>query len=174
MRQWTESSLDQIMPCRLLGAKTLSEPKLTYCELDPKEYISMKFHFEFKSFHWRKCVWKCRPPIGGLFVLDSICEDINGWRHKMALGGSNISTFGCWLKAYSITVTSNYHHGVSIYRLIEYFCQQFVQMNNSNTKKGSCYYAFVTGIFLHKGIVTRKMCSFDGVIMQLTMEWLFR
>ena len=139
MRQWTESSLDQIMPCRLLGAKTLSEPKLTYCQLYPEDFFSMKFHFKFKSFHWRKCVWKCRPQIDGLFVLDSICEDTNGWRHKMALGGSNISTFGCWcwLKAYSITVTSIYHHGVSIYRLIECFWQQFVQMNNnSNTKKG--------------------------------------
>ena len=34
MRQWTGSSLVQVMPCRLFGAKPLPEPKLTYCQLD--------------------------------------------------------------------------------------------------------------------------------------------
>ena len=26
---------------------------MTYCELDPKEYISIKFHLKFKSFYSR-------------------------------------------------------------------------------------------------------------------------
>ena len=46
MRRWTGSALVQIMACRLDGAKPLSEPMLTYCELDPKEHISMKFYLE--------------------------------------------------------------------------------------------------------------------------------
>ena len=36
------SSLFQIMACRLIGAKPLSEPMLDYCQLDPCEHISMK------------------------------------------------------------------------------------------------------------------------------------
>ena len=50
MRRWTGSALVQIMACRLDGAKPLSEPMLTYCELDPKEHISMKFYFESNIF----------------------------------------------------------------------------------------------------------------------------
>ena len=48
-------SLVQIMVCRW----TLSEPVIVYCQLDPKEHISMKFDLKFKSFHSRKCIWKC-------------------------------------------------------------------------------------------------------------------
>ena len=44
----------QIMACRLFGAKPLSEPMLSYCQLDPKEYISVKFYLKFKTFHSRK------------------------------------------------------------------------------------------------------------------------
>ena len=42
MRQWTWTSLDQIMACRLCGTKALSEPELTYCEIDPlkQKYFS--------------------------------------------------------------------------------------------------------------------------------------
>ena len=38
------------MACRLDGDKLLSEPMLTYCQLDPKEHISMKFCLKFKYF----------------------------------------------------------------------------------------------------------------------------
>ena len=66
---WNGSALViQIMACRLNGrpahgAKPLSEPVLTYCQLDPKEHISMKFYLKFKYFHSRKCVssTKWRP-----------------------------------------------------------------------------------------------------------------
>ena len=37
------------MACRLLGAKPLSEPMLPYYQLDPKEYISVKFYSKFKK-----------------------------------------------------------------------------------------------------------------------------
>ena len=38
------------MACRLSGAKPLSEPMLSYCQLDPKEHISVKFHLNLKVF----------------------------------------------------------------------------------------------------------------------------
>ena len=60
MRQWTGSSLVQVMACRLFGAKPLPEPMLTYCELDSWEHISVKFESEFYHFHSGKCSWKCR------------------------------------------------------------------------------------------------------------------
>ena len=41
MRQWTESSLLQVMACRLFGAKPLPEPALAYCKLDSREQISV-------------------------------------------------------------------------------------------------------------------------------------
>ena len=43
MRQSIGSVLVQIMACRLFGAKPLSEPMLSYCQLDPKEQTSVKF-----------------------------------------------------------------------------------------------------------------------------------
>ena len=67
MCRWAGSALVQIMACRLDGAKPLSEPMLTYCQLDPKEHISMRFHLKFIYSHSRKCVWKCRLRNGGHF-----------------------------------------------------------------------------------------------------------
>ena len=68
MRQWSGPALVQIIASRLDGAKPLSEPILTYCQLNPKESISMKFYLKFKYFHSRKCVWTCRLRNGGHFV----------------------------------------------------------------------------------------------------------
>ena len=65
MRRWTGSALLQMMACRPEGAKLLSEEMLTYCQLDPKEHISMKFYLKFNFFHSWKCVWKCRLRNGG-------------------------------------------------------------------------------------------------------------
>ena len=67
MCKWTGSVLVQIMVCRLNGAKPLSEPVLTYCQLNPKEHISMEFYLEFKYFHWRKCIWTCHLQNGSHF-----------------------------------------------------------------------------------------------------------
>ena len=38
------------MACRPFGAKPLSESMMTYCQLDPKEHISMKYYLKFKIF----------------------------------------------------------------------------------------------------------------------------
>ena len=62
MRQWTVSTLVQIMACRLFGAKPLPEPMLAYCQFDSWEHISVKYESEFYNFHSRKCNWKCRLP----------------------------------------------------------------------------------------------------------------
>ena len=48
MRQWTGSSLVQIMACRLFGAKPLPQPMLTYYQLDPHWQISKKFESTYK------------------------------------------------------------------------------------------------------------------------------
>ena len=34
----------------LFGTKPISEPMLPYCQLDPKEHISVKFYLKFKTF----------------------------------------------------------------------------------------------------------------------------
>ena len=39
MRQWSGSSLVREMACRLFGAKPLPEPKLTYCQFDPRNKL---------------------------------------------------------------------------------------------------------------------------------------
>ena len=57
IRQWTGLVLVQIMACRLDGAKPLSEPLLTYCQLDPKEHISITFYSKLKYLHSRKMRW---------------------------------------------------------------------------------------------------------------------
>ena len=56
MDQWTKLSLFKIIACRLFGAKPLSEPVLTYYQLHPKEYISMKFYLKCKTFHKKTIV----------------------------------------------------------------------------------------------------------------------
>ena len=73
MRLWTRSSLVQIMACRLLGAKPLSEPMLTYSQSGHKEQNSVKYHSKLEHFHSRKCIWKCRLENGGHFVSTSMC-----------------------------------------------------------------------------------------------------
>ena len=55
-RQWNKPSLVQIMACRLFGAKPLSEPVLTCCQLEPKEFYLVKFWSKIKHFHSRQCV----------------------------------------------------------------------------------------------------------------------
>ena len=62
MNQWTGSALVQVMAWRLFGAKPLPEPMLTYCQLYPREQISVKVELEFYHFHSGKCIWKCCLP----------------------------------------------------------------------------------------------------------------
>ena len=52
MHQWTDSSLAQVMACRLIGAKPLPEPMLAYCQLDTWEQIGIRMlPFSFKKIH---------------------------------------------------------------------------------------------------------------------------
>ena len=52
--------LVQIMACCLFGAEPLSEPVLEYFQLDPWEQAVVNCKSNFKRFHLRKCIWKCR------------------------------------------------------------------------------------------------------------------
>ena len=62
------------MACCLFSTKPLSETMLPYCQLDPKEHISMKFYSKFKSFYSRKCTWKCHLPKWRPSCPASICK----------------------------------------------------------------------------------------------------
>ena len=53
-------SLVQIVACRLFGDNPLSEPMMTYCQLDPEEYSSIKSYLQFRSFYSWKCIGICR------------------------------------------------------------------------------------------------------------------
>ena len=67
--RWIVSSLDQILACRLFGAKPLPEPMLKYCQLNHQERISMTFYLKFQSFHSMTCientVWKMSAILSG-------------------------------------------------------------------------------------------------------------
>ena len=54
MLQETIPSLIQIMTCRLFSAKPLSDPVMTYCQLNHEEHISKQHCLKFKSFHSSK------------------------------------------------------------------------------------------------------------------------
>ena len=70
VRQTNMPTLLQIMACRLLGAKPLSEPMLPYCQLNPKKHISVfEIHkFSFRLMHFKMSSAKWRP-----FVSASMC-----------------------------------------------------------------------------------------------------
>ena len=68
MCQWTGSSLVQVTACGLFGAKPLPKPMLTFCQFDPQEQTAVEFQSKCRTFHSRKCIWKCRLWNGGYFV----------------------------------------------------------------------------------------------------------
>ena len=61
MHRPTQPSLEQIMPCRVLDAKPLSDAMLAYCQLYPKEQTSIKCHSKSDNVHWKSNKWisKC-------------------------------------------------------------------------------------------------------------------
>ena len=59
MHQHRTPTLPQIMACCLLSAKPLSKSMLPYCQLPPKEHISVKFYFKLKSSHSQELTLKC-------------------------------------------------------------------------------------------------------------------
>ena len=54
--QYTRPLLVQKIACHLFGAKPLSEPNLTYYQLDPWEHTSLKFLSKQNNFHSRKFI----------------------------------------------------------------------------------------------------------------------
>ena len=55
-------SLVRIVNCRLVGAKPLPEPILTYCQLDHWEQNSVNFESKYKTVFYMKMhlnLWKC-------------------------------------------------------------------------------------------------------------------
>ena len=85
MRQYNITKLLQIMAYRLFAAKPLSEAMLPCCQLDPMEHISVKFYSKFKSFHSRKCTWKCCLGNGSNFVSASINLRETIWQTRWCL-----------------------------------------------------------------------------------------
>ena len=57
---------------RVFGMKPFSEPVLVYCQ-DHKGHISVKSHFKFRKFHWRKFIWKYNLKSFGDFVSALTC-----------------------------------------------------------------------------------------------------
>ena len=58
VRPWSGSILLQLMTCRLFGAMPLLEPMLTFCQLYPKEPISMTFESKYKTFLYKNAFEK--------------------------------------------------------------------------------------------------------------------
>ena len=100
MRQWTGSSLVQVMACRLFGVKQLPEPMRPNRQLDSWEQISVKFEPELCRSHSWKCIWKCRLPkwrpycpggdelSGDIHERIYVCEDATSLRSWVFIDSS--------------------------------------------------------------------------------------
>ena len=69
MRQWTGSSLVQVMACCLGGTKPLPEPMMTYCQFDPWEQTLVKYESNHNNFYSRKYISKCHLQNGSHFSI---------------------------------------------------------------------------------------------------------
>ena len=54
MRQWIRSTFVQIMACRLFDAKSLCEPMLIFCHLDPYKQTSLMFYCTIQNLSFMK------------------------------------------------------------------------------------------------------------------------
>ena len=54
MSKWIGSALVQITACRLFGAKPLSKPMLSNCQLNPWGQTSVKFFIKIQNFSFMK------------------------------------------------------------------------------------------------------------------------
>ena len=68
MRQWSGSSLVQVMACRLFGDKPLNEPMLAYYQLDSWEHILEKIESESIIFIKENAIENVVCQNGGHFV----------------------------------------------------------------------------------------------------------
>ena len=74
---------------QVLGTKPLSEPMMTYCQLDHKEHISVKCHLIFICFCIRKSTWKCRQQKAAILSLRQCVK----WSFLASLQSSRTSSF---------------------------------------------------------------------------------
>ena len=84
MCQQTKPSLVKIMACRLIGAKPLSEPILTYCYLDHEKQTNYNRN---PHLFIKKYIWKSRLENVGHFVAVSASE--MRWRNEPFPGRRN-------------------------------------------------------------------------------------
>ena len=88
-----------------IRAKKLPKFTLAYGKLDSLEQSSVKFESKYNTFHWRKCIPKCRLQNSGHLVPASMCYSAlftTAWdainRTNSAWSGDNFD--------YSVFVTS--------------------------------------------------------------------
>ena len=62
----------------LVGAKPLSEPMLPYCQLDPKEHISVKLKLRFIHFQLGKCILNCHLQIAAILSWPQCVRRVRG------------------------------------------------------------------------------------------------
>ena len=74
-------SLSWVMACCLSSAKSLPEPVLSFCQLDPQEQTSVTFNSKCKSFLSRKYILKCHLQKISSVLLRSQCinNDVQYW-----------------------------------------------------------------------------------------------
>ena len=137
MRRWTWSALDQVVACRLFGAKPLPEQMLTDCQLDPWEHTSVKFESKYKIF-FREDAFE-----------NVVCEMAITlqWRHNGRDGVSNYQPLDCLLNRLFRRRSKKHQSSAS---LVFVWGIHRWPVNSP-----------------HKGPVTRKMLPFDDVIMIL-------
>ena len=68
------SSLVQVMVCRLFSGSPLPGPIMTYCQLDPRKQILVKFESKYNSFLSRNRIRKRRFQNGGHFIHCPACR----------------------------------------------------------------------------------------------------
>ena len=144
-----KSSLFQIMACRLVGAKPLSETVLKYCQLGPWKQTPVKFWSKFKHFHSRKCIFavilsqsRCvnvlRVEIG-TFVSERYSHSVmaacwpkheNRWpQRQMTLARLVVSGkcfYTCMVEqTWSTSNSKQMKHKIDIERLWRYFVNSF-------------------------------------------------
>ena len=89
------SPLVQITARRLEDANTISEPVMTYCQLDAaKEHIWMKFYLKFKYLHSRKSTSKSRLENGRHFVSAPMWSLITGFMDYYSTAHKVVSILG--------------------------------------------------------------------------------
>ena len=150
-RLWTASSLVQVMACRLLGVKPLTKPTRMYCRILVKKHQ-----------------WTC-------YRNSSIFIEENDWlllHCHLASLEAILGNKGKYCSDVIMGTMASQITGVS--KVYSTFCSGANQRKHQN----SASRAFVRGIHRspknspQKKPITRKMFSFDDVIMYITSIYL--